>query len=91
MDKYYFDCTIISGGVSGLSCVRAIARKGLSVALIEKVPNLACHTSARNSEVLHSGIYYSKSPLKLESCIEGQQMLYEHLQQRQIEYFRISK
>ena len=91
MDRYYFDCTVIGGGVSGLSCARAIAQRGLSVALIEKEAALCCHTSSRNSEVLHSGIYYANSPLKHALCLDGQPKLYEYLEERNIDYNRSGK
>jgi L-2-hydroxyglutarate oxidase LhgO len=49
---------IIGAGVVGLACARALARKGVEVIIVEQHDDFGTETSARNSEVIHAGIYY---------------------------------
>ena len=61
-----FDVVIIGAGVIGLSIARSLAeRTSLTALIIEKEESYGRETSSRNSEVIHSGIYYEKNSLKL--------------------------
>jgi len=65
---------VVGGGVVGLACARAIARrspKGSSVLLLEALSRLGSETSGRNSGVIHSGIYYPTGSTKASMCVAG--------------------
>ena len=67
-----FDVVIIGAGVIGLSIARSLAEKtNLTALIIEKEESYGRETSSRNSEVIHSGIYYEKNSLKLKHCLDG--------------------
>tara|TARA_B100001750_G_C15512598_1_gene604713 strand:- start:2118 stop:3224 length:1107 start_codon:yes stop_codon:yes gene_type:complete len=91
METVYSDCLIIGGGVTGLALGRQIAPKFNNVFLIEKNPSLAEETSSRNSEVIHAGIYYEKDSLKSTLCIDGKNLLYKYLNDKNISYNKCGK
>ena len=51
---------IIGAGIIGLAVARELSREFKDVVLVEAEGTFGRHTSSRNSEVLHSGIYYPK-------------------------------
>ena len=85
------ECVIIGAGVVGLSIARALALEGRDILIIEKEDAFGLHTSSRNSEVIHAGIYYPKDSLKAHLCVRGKEMLYEYCDLRGIPYKRIGK
>jgi L-2-hydroxyglutarate oxidase LhgO len=72
------DAVVIGGGVVGLAVARALALSGREVVILESEEAIGTHTSSRNSEVIHAGIYYPKDSLKARSCIAGKELLYEY-------------
>ena len=72
------DAVVIGAGVVGLAVARALAMAGREVVILEAEDAIGTHTSSRNSEVIHAGIYYPKGSLKARSCIEGKALLYEY-------------
>ncbi|MEL7465488.1 MAG: NAD(P)/FAD-dependent oxidoreductase [Pseudomonadota bacterium] len=68
---------IIGAGVVGLSAARALAEAGREVLIVEAADAFGTETSARNSEVIHAGIYYPKDSLKARMCVEGRRKLYD--------------
>lgn len=85
------ECVIIGAGVVGLSIARALALEGRDVLIIEKEDAFGLHTSSRNSEVIHAGIYYPKDSLKAQLCVKGKQLLYEYCNLRSIPNKRTGK
>ena len=74
-----FDIVIIGAGVIGLSIAKALGEKTKSsVLVIEKENAIGKGVSSRNSEVIHSGIYYSPGSLKSKYCVEGRKKLYDY-------------
>ena len=71
------DVAVIGGGVTGLASALAIAKRGLSVCVLEKHPRPGLETSTHNSGVIHGGIYYPAGTLKSKLCIEGRRLLYD--------------
>jgi L-2-hydroxyglutarate oxidase LhgO len=72
------DAVVIGAGVVGLAAARALAMAGREVVVLEAEDAIGAHTSSRNSEVIHAGIYYPKGSLKALSCVEGKALLYEY-------------
>lgn len=78
-DSFEADVVIIGAGVIGLACGRALARAGREVIVLEAEEQIAMHTSSRNSEVIHAGLYYATGSLKARHCVNGRRMLYSYL------------
>lgn len=72
------DCAVIGAGVVGLAVARALALAGRDVIVLEAEDSIGNHTSSRNSEVIHAGLYYPKDSLKARFCVSGKQMLYDY-------------
>ena len=72
------DAVVIGAGVVGLAVARALAMAGREVVILEAEDAIGTHTSSRNSEVIHAGIYYPKGSLKARSCVAGKELLYEY-------------
>lgn len=85
------DVAIIGGGVIGLAVARALACAGREVILLENERALGTHTSSRNSEVIHAGIYYPRGSLKARLCVEGKQALYAYCQQHDVPHKKLGK
>ncbi|MFC1570253.1 NAD(P)/FAD-dependent oxidoreductase [Candidatus Omnitrophota bacterium] len=71
------DIAIIGGGVVGLAVASELAREDRDIFIFEKNKTFGQEISSRNSEVIHSGIYYPAGSLKAETCLEGNRLLYE--------------
>lgn len=84
-------CVVIGAGVVGLACARALALAGHEVIVLEKADLIGSETSARNSEVIHAGIYYKKDSNKARLCVKGRNMLYEYAESHGINYKRCGK
>ena len=82
---------VVGGGVVGLACARALALAGREVALLEAERDFGTHTSSRNSEVIHAGLYYPPGSLKARSCERGRRALYAYLAEKGIPHRRIGK
>ena len=78
------DCVVIGAGVVGLAIAREMALQGKETILLEREPAFGTISSARNSEVIHAGIYYPKNSLKARLCVAGNRMLYEYCRSHQV-------
>lgn len=85
------DCVIVGAGVVGLACARALALDGYEVIVLENNPSIGMETSSRNSEVIHSGIYYPEGSLKAFACVRGKELIYEYCKQRHIPFRKTGK
>ncbi len=87
------DFVVIGAGVVGLAVTSALANRFVesSVVLMEKHEHFGKETSSRNSEVIHSGIYYPTGSLKAKLCVKGRQMLYNFCEKRDVPFQRIGK
>jgi L-2-hydroxyglutarate oxidase LhgO len=89
MDK--LDCAVVGAGVVGLAVARALALAGREVVILEAEDAIGTHTSSRNSEVIHAGIYYPQGSLKARACVEGRRRLYEYCVRHGIPHARCGK
>lgn len=85
------DCVVIGAGVVGLACARSLARAGRDVLLLEAADAFGTETSARNSEVIHAGLYYAPGSLKARLCVRGRDLLYDWCETRGVPHRRIGK
>jgi L-2-hydroxyglutarate oxidase LhgO len=85
------DCAVIGAGVVGLAIARELALAGREVIILEAESAFGTHTSARNSEVIHAGIYYPTGSLKARLCVAGRKALYEYCAERGVNHRRIGK
>lgn len=85
------DVVLVGGGVIGLSIANEIASLGCECILLEAEDLFASHTSSRNSEVIHAGIYYQTGSLKHKLCVEGKHLLYRYLIQNRIDHLNCGK
>ena len=85
------DALVVGAGVIGIAVARALALTGRSVIVIERADRIGSETSSRNSEVIHSGIYYPKDSLKAKHCVEGRRKLYEFCAERGVPHRRCGK
>lgn len=76
------DCLVVGAGVVGLAVARELALAGREVVIAEAAEGIGTQTSARNSEVIHAGIYYPPGSLKARVCVAGRQRLYRYLEER---------
>ncbi len=85
------DCVVIGAGVVGLAVARALALAGREVVILEQEAAIGLHTSSRNSEVIHAGIYYPTGSLKARLCVAGRERLYAHCQAHGVPHRRLGK
>ena len=82
---------IIGAGVVGLACGKELSNKGYEVFIAEQESYIASQTSARNSGVIHAGIYYPSNSLKAKLCVRSKHLLYEYCEQFGVAYSRTQK
>lgn len=91
MTRMDFDTVVIGAGVVGLAVAAATAARGQAVLVLEAGPHVGEATSARNSEVIHAGLYYPTGTLKHRFCVAGRRALYDFLDQSGVDYLRCGK
>ena len=91
MEEASVDCVVAGAGVVGLAIARALALKGREVLVLEATGLVGSETSARNSEVIHAGIYYAPGTLKARLCVEGRHALYAYCAARGVPHRRCGK
>ena len=85
------DCIVVGAGVVGLAIARQLAMQGNEVLILEAASAIGTGTSARNSEVIHAGLYYPPGSLKAELCVRGNALLYAYCRQRNVPHQRCGK
>jgi len=91
MSVEHVDTVVIGAGVVGLAVARALAQSGREVMVLEAAEAFGTATSARNSEVIHAGIYYPPGSLKARLCVQGRDMLYAYCAARGVAHRRCGK
>jgi (S)-2-hydroxyglutarate dehydrogenase len=87
------DVAVIGAGIVGLAVAREVLlrRPGTRVTVFERDSEPGQHQTARNSGVIHAGIYYAPGSLKAKLCVEGARDLYAYCEERGIAHERIGK
>jgi len=90
-DHVSADTVVAGAGVIGLAVARALAVAGHDVIIVEREHAIGSHTSARNSEVIHAGLYYDAGSFKARMCVAGKHQLYAYCAARRIPHARCGK
>lgn len=85
------DCIVIGAGVIGLAVARRMASAGLETVVLEREAVPGAHSSSRNSEVIHAGLYYPPGSRKARLCVRGRQQLYRYCAERGVAHRRCGK
>jgi L-2-hydroxyglutarate oxidase LhgO len=89
--QYDFETVVIGAGLVGLATARELALAGREVLVLEAADRFGTGSSSRNSEVIHSGIYYSQGTLKARLCVAGRELLYAYCRARNVPHRQIGK
>lgn len=87
----HVDVVVIGAGAVGLACARSMAQQGREVLVLERQGLIGSETSARNSEVIHAGIYYPRGSLKAQLCVAGKAALYRYCAEHGVPHKRCGK
>ena len=92
-DSTEVDVVVIGGGIVALWSVYHILKKypNLSVVVFEQEKFFGEHTTGRNSEVLHSGIYYPSNSMKHIHCLRGNEMWRDYIKQTKMPFLDCGK
>jgi L-2-hydroxyglutarate oxidase LhgO len=85
------ECVVVGAGIVGLAVARALARTGREVLVLDQERWIGAHTSSRNSEVIHAGLYYPKDSLKARFCVAGRKRLYDYCAAHGVPHRRTGK
>ncbi len=85
------DCVVVGAGVVGLAVARELALAGREVLVLEAEGAIGMHTSSRNSEVIHAGIYYAPGSLKAKLCVAARHVLYRYCEAHGVPHRRCGK
>lgn len=91
MAEFDFEAVVVGAGAVGLACGYALARRGLSVVVLEAEAAIGQGVSSRNSEVIHGGLYYPTGSLKARLCVAGRRALYAFCDAHHVAYDRCGK
>jgi len=82
---------VIGAGVVGLAVAAQLSHAGHEVFVCEKEKTAGSGVSARNSGVIHAGLYYPPDSLKSRFCLQGRDRLYAFCEARGIAYKKTGK
>jgi L-2-hydroxyglutarate oxidase LhgO len=85
-----YEVVIIGAGIVGLAVATNLSKNG-SVLVLERNSGFGQETSSRNSEVIHSGIYYPANSLKAKLCVQSNKNIYPFLEKHNVPHKRVGK
>jgi L-2-hydroxyglutarate oxidase len=80
VNTIHTDYLIIGAGIIGMAIARELRNRfsDVTIAILEKEPDVAYHSSGRNSGVLHAGFYYTADSLKARFTRDGNRQMREY-------------
>ncbi len=84
------DVVVVGAGVIGLAIADKLTPVH-TVVVVEAHNKFGQETSSRNSEVIHSGIYYPIGSKKTEMCIRGRELLYHFCKHYSVPFKKTGK
>ena len=92
MIEQYKKIIIIGGGILGLSIARQLMNRGFkNLTILKKDESIALHQSSRNSDVMHSGLYYEPNSLKANLSRKGILLLKDYCNKNSIKWEECGK
>lgn len=85
------EAVVVGAGVVGLAIARELALAGREVVLLERHDAIGTETSARNSEVIHGGLYYPTDSVKARLCVAARERLYAYCAEHGVPFRRCGK
>ena len=85
------DCVVVGAGVVGLAVARTLAVAGREVLVLEAESRIGEHTSSRNSEVIHAGLYYKSGSLRQRLFPRAAHLLYAYCVNHGVPHRRVGK
>jgi len=83
---------VIGCGVVGLAIAYELSKKkNYNIYVLEKNKNYGIENSSKNSEVIHSGVYYKKNSFKNIFCIDGKKLIYNFCKKYKIKFKKCGK
>lgn len=85
------DIAIIGAGLLGLAAASEAGQRDEEIVVIEARQDFGQETSSHNSEIIHSGLYYTAHSLKARLCLEGKRLLYQLCEEQDITCKKLGK
>jgi L-2-hydroxyglutarate oxidase LhgO len=82
---------IIGAGVVGLAIAERLSRRHQGIVVLEANAKAGQVTTARNSQVLHAGLYYPTDSLKARLCVKGNASLAAWCEAHDVRLRRVGK
>lgn len=82
------DAIIVGAGVVGGLIARELTRQGLSVTILEKMPDVAMGATRANSAIVHAGFDAKEGTLKAKLNVRGSEMMEEVARELGVRYRR---
>ena len=86
-----YDIIIVGAGAIGLAIAHSLRKSNKNILVVDKEKHFGQHTSSRNSQVIHSGIYYPQKSNKAIHCLNGNTLLYNFCNKNAIPYNKTGK
>ncbi len=83
---------IIGAGVIGLSISYELSKTNkFKITVLEKAKKIGLENTSKNSQEIHSGVYYKKNTLKNNLCIKGKNLIYKFCKKYKIKNIKTGK
>lgn len=93
METLHVDYMILGAGIIGMAIAKELRTRypDKHIMIIEKEKEVACHSSGRNSGVLHAGFYYTENSLKAKFTRDGNKQMTTYCQANGLQINRCQK